>query len=415
MNTDSPSKEYSYKQWREDIEYLRDKIKLKHPDPYIKLSREAFHDQFQTLIEEVPSLSDENIRLKLIKCISNIGDMHTTILMKQSGPLFPLILNKFGKDFRIIKSSEELQDILGSRMLKINDRDINEIFEDIRELIPAENDIYRDSKALECLICPEILNITGLHSMWNMIFEFMTIEDKYIIKELSPMTNNSLKCLKGLIRGYKNLPSPPEGGSRFLPYWSSYLNDIKVLYVKYSACFDGPFAREWGFPNWNEFLPFDDFIEGIVHSINTKRADKFVLDLRGNVGGNIEFTERLFNSLNNRTDWKKYLDSRDRFFIITDNRIYSCGVATCIYLKSYTNGTFVGEATGGNVRIFSVTPNDTFYLPNTKIQAACSSAETRLCKTNITGNFHPDIEIERSFDDYLNGKDGFFDYVISKL
>lgn len=413
MNMDRTLKEYSSQQWREDIEYLRDKIKLKHPDPYFKLGREEFHGQFQALLEEVPALSDEKIRLKLINCVSNIGDMHTTILLKQSGLLLPFIIGKFGRDFRIIKSSEELQDLLGSRLLQINGRDINEVFETIRSLIPDENDIYRDSKALEFLICPEILNLVGLPSMENMIFEFMTIGNKYITKKISPLPGNSLKSMKTLINGYKNLPSPPEGASRFLPYWSSYLEDIKVLYIKYSACFDGLFAREWGFPNWNEFLPFDDFIEDIISRINTKEVDKLVLDLRGNVGGNMDFTERLFISLNNRTNWKRSLDSSNRFFIITDNRIYSCGVATCIYLKSYTKGTFVGEATGGNVRIFSITPKDTFYLRNTRLQAACSSAETRLCQTSIIGNFHPDIEIQSSFEDYLNGTDRFFDYIIN--
>lgn len=415
MIKDSTLKKYSNLQWIEDIEYLRDKIKFKHPNPYIRLSREVFHNQFQALIEEVPSLNDEAIRLKLIKCISNIGDMHTTISLTQSGTLFPLVLSKFGGDFRVIKSSYNLQDILGSRLLKISNRDINEIFGSIREIIPAENDIYRDIKALEYLICPEILNIIGLYSTGNMIFEFITIKGEHVIKEISAIPGDSMSSMKGLINGYKNLPLPHRDLNTFLPYWSSFLDDLKILYVKYSACFDGTFARQWGFPHWDEFPPFDDFIEEIIHTINTKEVRKFALDLRGNIGGNIQFTERIFDSLNYKTAWKNNLDIQNKFYIITDNRIYSCGVATCMYLKSFTNGTFVGEATGGNVLIFSVTPNDTFYLPNTKIQAACSSSLTKLYKTDITGNFLPDIEIERSFDDYLDGKDAFFDYIVNRL
>lgn len=408
-------RKYSNQQWIEDIEYLRDKIKLKHPNPYIRLSREAFHKQFEELIKEVPSLNDETIRLKLTNCVSNIGDMHTAISLKQPSTLFPLILLKFKKDFRVIKSSENLQDILGSKLLKINNRDINEIFESLREIIPAENDSYRDSKALEYLTCPEILDIIGLPSNENTKFEFMAMGGARVTKKIPPVPMNSQNSLKGLIKEYKNLPSPRKGSNNLLPYWSDYIDDLKTLYVKYSACFDGAFARQWGFPYWDEFPPFDRFIEEIINTVNTKEVEKFIFDLRGNIGGNIEFTERIFNSLNNRTAWRDNLDKGNKFFVITDNRIYSCGVATCMYLKSFTNATFVGEATGGNVLIFSVCPNDTFYLPNTKIQAACSSAQTRIYKTNVSGNFQPDIVIERSFEEYLQGRDAFFDYIINKL
>lgn len=73
------------KNWIEDIEYLREEYKTKHPDPFYFCSEEEFDWKLDRVIAKVGKLSDSDIFYELVSIVTSMGDNHTALWW--SGPL----------------------------------------------------------------------------------------------------------------------------------------------------------------------------------------------------------------------------------------------------------------------------------------------------------------------------------------
>ena len=70
-------------------------------------------------------------------------------------------------------------------------------------------------------------------------------------------------------------------------YWSTLLEDSRTLYVQYNRCQQGA-------------EPFGAFAERVLRQLDEGRADRLVVDLRHNVGGNSEVDDPLMEGLQRR-------------------------------------------------------------------------------------------------------------------
>lgn len=404
-------KEISAEEWIEDIKFLKNKIINKHPNPYIRLSEKEFNNKIEDLIEKVPKLESKEIEFRVRELVAEIGDMHTTTVFINEDSKFPFTLKKFNNDFRIIAAGEKYSNILGFKLETINNIQVQEILEEIKRIIPNENCIYRESKALEYLSYPEILQIIGIKDVYKGIslclIDFNGEEvESYM--EFSMEIDN----MKELTENSNNLPKRKMINKNFeLPYWFQYIEERNILYIKYNMCMDNRFAETWNMPYFREYPDFYDFIEELYNVIEVENVQKVIFDMRNNIGGNPKYSKYIFLKLCESSKWTSCLNKKDNFFILINSGVVSGGVETCEYLKLNTKATFVGEPTGGNVSSFAVGIKDDFRLPNSQIYVVCASKRGNNSLLDFEFNFIPDVKIDTTFEDYLNRNDPVFNYV----
>jgi len=63
--------------WMEDIDYLQTTLAKKHKNVYHTLTKEEYNEKFNKLREELPSLNDNEIKIKLSQIVASVGDAHT--------------------------------------------------------------------------------------------------------------------------------------------------------------------------------------------------------------------------------------------------------------------------------------------------------------------------------------------------
>ena len=71
--------------WIEDIEFLREEYKARHPDPFYFCTEEEFDWKMDQLAAKVGELSDSDIFYELAAVIAGMGDLHTKVWW--DGPL----------------------------------------------------------------------------------------------------------------------------------------------------------------------------------------------------------------------------------------------------------------------------------------------------------------------------------------
>ena len=178
----------------QDTRQLLSIIESSHPDPYINGGGKiAFHRRFQDILL---SIAEEGLTVKeyyklLLPFLSSIGDGHTGLMplsQEKNEPGIPFTFKVVEKNL-ILKSvpAKEYKELLGSKLISLQDIPINKIYERQQLLRGAENEYtvialliyssFRSKGALKRLI-PEWESSEPLHFVFekeNKTLESMKI------------------------------------------------------------------------------------------------------------------------------------------------------------------------------------------------------------------------------------------------
>jgi hypothetical protein len=135
-----------------------------------------------------------------------------------------------------------------------------------------------------------------------------------------------------------------------------HLEQDRTLYVNYR----GVVSLDHGESN-------EAFWRRVFSAADSLTVDRFVLDLRENVGGNSVYNRQVVRGLIRRSR----LDSRDRLFVLVGRRTFSAAMNLALDLERWTSATFVGEPTGNATFFFG--DHERITLPHTGITVAVSS------------------------------------------
>lgn len=174
-------------------------------------------------------------------------------------------------------------------------------------------------------------------------------------------------------------------------YYAEYRE--QALYFKYSRC-----KEDEDYPFTKLFTDLDKILD-----LNPK---KIIVDLRNNQGGNSSLFDPISKILRAYINKKK-----PQVFCLINRRVFSSGVLNTHEMKYKLGALLVGQPTGQGVNHYGEVK--TFKLPNTKIEVQYSSKFFKLIEDNAT-TIKPDILIEPTIDDYMNGKDPVLNYCLTQ-
>ncbi len=389
--------EKEVQKWREDLEQLKHDITWYNSAPFERYGEKAFEDLYEEIYNGIPNLSNYQREYRLRELLYSIGDGHIDMWTDKEYELtLPIMIDELEDGYYVINASEKYKNMIGERVLTINGHSIDEIISKFELISNGESDYWRRAGAIDKI------HQAYFYKLLNMQYK----EDKFI-----QVNQEKIRCVplmlyfstdwekeleigempNGLARGYYSYE---------LPYEYDFLEDGKILHVKFSSCNDEI-----------EGYPLYDFGKDVLEEALKKKPEVLLLDLRDNGGGSpsalyAAFSEKFFKETG-------FLNS-PKFFIVTNRNTFSAGVTTTHLVKNKFGATHIGTPTGGSPFTTNVSETANKVLKNTKINFRISSAKVRK-KMIETPSEIPDIEIKKTSGDLINDRDPIIEFAKEQL
>lgn len=319
--------------WRLDLAHLLRELDRRHYDPYRKHNRAEFDAKAAALHREIPTLTDEQVAVRLMEITTMAGDGHTRLLPGfVRGPeaeSLPLRLYWMEEGIFVSMAGQEHADHIGAEVTAVNGVPIMEAIETIRPIIFRDNEMGLRSLGVTLLCYPGILRGLGMGGSGSEITLSLLKDGQ---KQEAVVT-----AVKGADRtGWTTLNGPGDPWARARlndAYWYEVLEEEKALYLQYNGVRSVPGN------------PFRRFVAEVFDRIeNDEDIEALILDIRWNGGGN----SFLFRPLVNAIIGSKKINQRGKLYVITGRTTFSAAMNFAVDLEMRTEAMFAGEPTGAS-------------------------------------------------------------------
>lgn len=162
------------------------------------------------------------------------------------------------------------------------------------------------------------------------------------------------------------------------------LDGSRAVYLQYNRCQNGP-------------EPFDAFAARVFRLLDGG-AERLVVDLRHNGGGNSAVDDPLISGLQGRASWR----SRGRVIGLIGDATFSSAVWTATDLQRL-GAVLMGAPTGGR-------PNghgnvQALVLPNSRVAVSYSTTYFRILQGSDPVSLMPEVAVEPTIEDLRTGRD----------
>lgn len=328
--------------WREDLRHMAREMEARHKSLFHTTTREQFEGAVRRLHERIPTLARHQIIVELMRVAASIGDGHTNVAPTRDPKIgfraLPVKLYLF-KDGLFVRAAERSHaELLGARVIKIGDLSVEETFARAREIVGRDNEMGVRFFAPLLLAMPEVLHALGLSESPDAArFTFekggrqqtLTLKPYGPADLLPPDTDLSWLPKEGWVDMRDGAPPSLWLKDPKNKFWFEQLPNSKVVYAQLNEVNDKP----------EESLA--DFAKRLLAFVEANGAERLVLDLRLNRGGNGSLLRPLVLSL-----IKSKLNQRGRLFVLMGRSTWSAAQFLLNRLENYTDVTFVGEPSG---------------------------------------------------------------------
>ncbi len=371
-------------QWRADVAYFAKELPKRHKNAFHHSSREQFEQAAKKLEAEAPGLSPNQVVVGMMQLTAMIGDAHTNVHFPGYFHRFPLALGWFGDDLRVIRARSEYKEALGARLLKIDGMPVESVMERLRTVVSQdESEGFVRVIAADSMMWAEVLH--GLGIIKDPSAAVLTLQREGGIPfDLRLVPDTPAPGVDWISAASR----PPLSGQRLdQQFWFSSLpgGTVYVAFRGYKALGD------------NAKTLFDYIVR--------EKPTKVIVDLRGNGGGDFnQGRKHMVEPL------QKYSASTGaRLYVLIGPRTFSAAAANAIDFKK-ARATLVGQPIGARPNSYS--ENDEMTLPNSRVVVSYSTKYYEFLPGEEL--VRPDKDIERTWTDFLAGKDAALHWVLSQ-
>jgi hypothetical protein len=155
-------------QWREDLRFLVNEIRTRHPNPYHHTSREQFDAAVADLDRRIPNLQRNQVIVGLMRIAALVGDGHTRVDPRKDEAFgfasLPLKLYWFDDGLYVRAAKPEFRDLVGAKIESIGGIPIAEALRRASEIVSEETVSSARPMAPLYLAMPDMLHALGLSS-----------------------------------------------------------------------------------------------------------------------------------------------------------------------------------------------------------------------------------------------------------
>jgi tetratricopeptide (TPR) repeat protein len=352
--------------WRADLRLLAREVRRRSYSIVRLLGEQQFNDAVEELDRAIPRLTDVQIIVELTKLLRPLGDGHAYIDLPDDATelrrALPLQFFLFEEGLFVIAAEPAHRQLLGARVLRFDKHSVDDALAELDPLIARDNEHGPKQQAPMWLRRLPFLHALGITADPGKATLTVQLPDESIT-EVTVVAEATHTPLIG------EFPSPP--GWVFLPetlptpmplylrspgafYWFDHLPDARLVYFQFNGVGDDPAESP------------DAFYRRLFEFIDDHDADKLVIDLRWNSGGNTFFTLPLLH----RIIGSRRINRRGHLFVIIGRKTFSAAQNFTTFLERHTNAIFVGEPTGSSPNF--VGESTPFVLPHSKLEVNVS-------------------------------------------
>jgi hypothetical protein len=348
--TVTPRYTLTAEQWREDLRIMMEELRRRHRNVYHTTSAATFDSAAKILHEKIPTLTRHEIILELARIVALVGDGHTNINPMRDPAIgfrtLPIALYLF-RDGLYIRAAHRIHtDLAGARVLRIGDASVEDAYHRVLPYIARDNAMGAKFFVPHLLAMPEVLHATGLApSPDSALFE-LQIAGAHRAVWLRPVgpvdliatdADVSWRRKTGWVDA-RDRTAPDPLWLRHDPervrWWFTVLPNSRTVYAQINQIRNGT----------NE--TFSEFTQRLLATIDSSNANRLVIDLRLNRGGNGVLLRPLVQGILKRPN----VNDRGRLIVLTGRGTWSAAQFLVDDLQKYADVTFVGEpsASRGN-------------------------------------------------------------------
>ncbi|SFS51194.1 S41 family peptidase [Lutibacter maritimus] len=384
--------------WKEDLKIYKESLEQKHIDLYHSVSKETFLTEWSKIYNNVESLNDFDIILKLMRLTRQINDGHTAVsLRNMTTHQFPLEVEYIDNQWRVVKVNNKNNNLLKLSLVAIDNVPIKEVSAKVSEVAQfVENQFSQIIRTGNYLTISELLFALNVTKKKNeAVFTFLDANNKKIKTTLKALDVNSLNKTSDFVYLTIGVPEITKPNNPSFPYlWFSPIKNTQAIYINFES-----------YPTFEDMQIFG---ETLVNYILKNQINQVVIDMRNNGGGDLYVGTVLAYALNlaDSIDWKNGV------FVLTSNKTFSAATSNTALFKHLLNAKTVGQPTGSNPNGYQ--DMDQFELPNSKLIITYSKRKFNLSET-VTNGIKPDVLLIDNWSDYKLGIDNILQWVIKDL
>lgn len=376
-------------QWRQDLQYLATELSKRHKNAFHQVSREQFEKAVNELDGQIPVLKDYEIEIGLVRIGALIGDGHTYVNAWRTYHFFPLDVNWFGNELRVTRAAPVYSRVLGTRVIKIEDKSLTQVKTMLNRLIPqGETEGYALNASAFFILSSEALNGLGItKGLETARWTFADDKGKQFTLDIAPVAQRyrDIKMLPAVANQPLYLQRPKE------EFWYTYLSDTQTVFLNFKA-----------YPQ-----NFKEAVQGLFDFIDRHPTKRLIIDMRQNGGG--DFTKvRAF--LIPVLKLRPALNKRGHLFVVTGRDTFSAAMTNVVDLRKETEAILVGEPTGARPNGYQ--EKRELILPNSGLRVSYS-AEYYQFQEKDTPAVMPDKRIDPKWVAYKAGRDPIMEWIRS--
>ena len=219
-----------------------------------------------------------------------------------------------------------------------------------------------------------------LNKMLNFVLLYEVLGIDYGNIEL--MNGQVLNCSTSEIF-FDNYSYLPPFKSRNEKFYDCTVLDNHILLIDYFSCSE---------LHKGDFLKF---LEDVKEKWKNSQIDSFIIDIRGNTGGDSELILPLFNFLK---------EKKLKGVILTDNRVFSSGTFVAYYAKHMLSSMLIGQSLGQGAIRFGQSSGQSILGDKLFIRYTEKYFDFRDIFKN-EGAIKPDIEVPLTIEDICSKTD----------
>jgi hypothetical protein len=398
------------RQWREDLAFLRKEMPAHHANLFHDMTPAQFDSALKSIDARLPTMARNQVIVELQKLDAMVGDGHSNVGPWRDTAIafhtLPIALYWFEEGIIIRAADSAHANLLGARVVAINGVPVDSVIARIRPLISHDNEMGVRAFTPFFMVMPEILHATGIVSQMRRIpltLELngnrttVTLEPAGLFPMLTGDADRSWMTPRGWVDARDHAPTPVWLSDQTNIYWYKYLPTGRALYCQINTIQQKPTDS------------LSAFMARAIRAADSDAADKFVLDLRLNGGGNGYFNNDIMLPL-----IKSRYDVQGHLYVLTGRRTWSAAQMLVTELMKYTTAIFVGEPTASHGNAYG--DSYRIVLPNSHVTVRVSTLwwqylDPRDKRTMI----EPQIKAPLTFADYVAGKDPGLTAVLEAL
>ncbi len=403
--------------WREDLRFLADRIPRQHPAPWHDVSRQEFDAALEQLSSRLPALDYPQILAGIVRLVALLGegDGHSRVRLEPPfiRGLYPLRLWWFSDGLYVVSAAPEFVNLVGKRVVWFGGEKTEDAVERLRPLAHGDNEFHQRLNIPILMLMPEIVEGVGLaeeRDRLNIVVEDELGGQASAVLTPVPFPEGEHR-VPDLAYDPLRLGAPADWPAMWAPgdsrplylrdpenwYWFQFLPDSRTLYLQFNVVGD----KESG-------ESVETFIERALAAAERGGAERLVLDLRLNGGGNNFLARPIWYRLVGSERWRE----PGRLFVIIGRRTFSAAQNLATILDEHTPAVFVGEPSGGKPNAYGDARS--FRLPNSRLRVSISTLYWQdAMPWDDRPWIAPDLVVELSSADFQQGRDPALDAILA--